>query len=91
MQTNLQHLRIEYLPIERLKPNPRNPRKHPRRQIRALRSSLKKYGFVTPVLIDVNDSTMRAMVELRPLSSKASRLFLRSVSTISLRRKSANL
>jgi hypothetical protein len=29
MQTNLQHLRIEYLPIERLKPNPRNPRKHP--------------------------------------------------------------
>jgi DNA modification methylase len=58
MQTNLQHLRIEYLPIERLKPNPRNPRKHPRRQIRALRSSLKKYGFVTPVLIDVNDSTI---------------------------------
>ena len=58
MQNALQHLRIEYLPIERLKPNPRNPRKHPRRQIRALRSSLRKYGFVTPVLIDANDSTI---------------------------------
>jgi DNA modification methylase len=58
MQKNLEHLRIEYLPIERLKPNPRNPRKHARRQIRALRSSLKKYGFVTPVLIDANDSTI---------------------------------
>ena len=58
MQNALQRLRIEYLPIERLKPNPSNPRKHPRRQIRALRSSIRKYGFVTPVLIDANDSTI---------------------------------
>jgi len=55
MQKELEHLRIEYQPIEGLKPNPRNPRKHSRRQIRALRSSLKKYGFVTPLLIDADD------------------------------------
>ena len=55
MQKSFDHLRIEYQPVDRLKPNPRNPRKHSKRQIRALRSSVRKYGFVTPLLIDGED------------------------------------
>jgi DNA modification methylase len=37
-----------------LVPNPRNPRKHSRRQIRAIAKSIEKYDFTQPILIDAN-------------------------------------
>lgn len=45
-------LRIEYVAIADLKPNPRNPRKHSKRQLKALARSIGEFGFVVPVLID---------------------------------------
>jgi DNA modification methylase len=46
------HLKIVYRRIEELKPNPANPRRHTRRQIRQICRSLKAFGFIVPVLID---------------------------------------
>jgi DNA modification methylase len=46
------HLKIIYRRIEELKPNPANPRRHTRRQIRQIGKSLKVFGFIVPVLID---------------------------------------
>jgi DNA modification methylase len=46
------HLKIIYRRIEELKPNPANPRRHTRRQIRQIGKSLKAFGFIVPVLID---------------------------------------
>ena len=43
---------INYLPVEQLKPDPANPRKHSDRQIRALVKSIKAFGFIVPVAID---------------------------------------
>lgn len=41
--------------IADLKPNPRNPRTHSDRQIKALASAIKAFGFIDPVIIDGSD------------------------------------
>jgi DNA modification methylase len=45
-------LAVIYHPIESLKPNAKNPRRHDRRQIKKLAHSIRVFGFVVPVLID---------------------------------------
>ncbi|WP_175492718.1 ParB/Srx family N-terminal domain-containing protein, partial [Methylocapsa palsarum] len=42
------------MPLDELKPNPRNPRKHSREQIRAIARSIEAFGFNAPILIDSN-------------------------------------
>lgn len=39
-------------PLAALKGRPRNPRTHGKKQIRQIADSIRKFGFVTPVLID---------------------------------------
>jgi DNA modification methylase len=46
------HLQIERRPIGALKLNPKNPRRHNRRQIRQIAKSIKKFGFNVPILVD---------------------------------------
>ena len=43
---------IETVPIETIKDNALNPRKHSPRQLKALARSIRDFGFVAPVLID---------------------------------------
>lgn len=38
-----------------LRPNPRNPRKHPKRQIEALRESYRRYGFLGVIVVGADD------------------------------------
>lgn len=45
-------LKINYLPINELKPYERNARKHSKKQINCLAESIKTFGFNNPVLID---------------------------------------
>jgi hypothetical protein len=45
-------LRIIYRPIDELKPDPANPRRHSKKQIRQIRDSIEAFGFVVPILID---------------------------------------
>ena len=40
---------VVYRRIEELKPNPTNPRRHTRSQIRQIGKSLKTFGFIVPV------------------------------------------
>jgi DNA modification methylase len=46
--------RFALLPIGELKPDPSNPRKHSREQIRAIARSIAAFGFNAPILIDKN-------------------------------------
>ena len=49
---NLGSPRIELTPIGVLKPSPKNARTHSRKQLRQIAASLKKFGFLNPVLVD---------------------------------------
>jgi hypothetical protein len=43
---------IVYRPIDQLKPDPRNPRRHERKQIRKIADSIETFGFNVPILVD---------------------------------------
>jgi len=49
---------IEFLPIEALKLDPRNPRTHSRNQRRLIKKSIEKFGFTNPVLIGANNEVL---------------------------------
>ena len=53
-QRPLDDLKIVFLPISSLKPNPRNARTHTRRQIRKIAHSIRVLGFNCPIIIDEN-------------------------------------
>jgi ParB/Sulfiredoxin domain len=44
--------RIEHLPIAGLKPNPRNARLHPKKQLHQIAASIREFGFNSIVVID---------------------------------------
>ncbi len=46
------NLLVEYLAISNLKPNPRNPRLHSKKQLHQISASISEFGFNVPVLID---------------------------------------
>ena len=50
--TKNQRRKINYVKISDLKPDPRNPRKHARAQIRAIAKSIEVFGFNAPILVD---------------------------------------
>jgi ParB-like chromosome segregation protein Spo0J len=43
---------IENLPVDQLRPWPRNARTHSRKQIKQIAESIRRFGFTNPVLID---------------------------------------
>jgi ParB-like chromosome segregation protein Spo0J len=43
---------LERIPIGSLKPYPRNARTHSKKQIQQIASSIRRFGFTNPVLID---------------------------------------
>ncbi len=43
---------LENLPLDRLRPWPRNARVHTRKQVRQIADSIRRFGFTNPVLID---------------------------------------
>ena len=45
--------------VESLKPLGRETRKHPPSQIRKLQASIEQFGFVLPVVIDVDSRVLR--------------------------------
>ena len=44
--------KLTLIPIDSLKPDPRNPRRHSRVQIRAIAQSIDAFGFNAPILVD---------------------------------------
>ncbi len=65
-------------PIERLKPSTDNPRTHSTQQIKLIARSIKRFGFVAPVLIDQNDRILAGHGRLLA----AQRLGLKTVPTV---------
>ena len=49
---------LKYVSPNSLKPDPRNPRKHDRAQIRAIARSVETFGFNAPILIDRNNCVL---------------------------------
>jgi ParB-like chromosome segregation protein Spo0J len=47
-------VQLTFLPPSDLRPDPRNPRKHSRAQIRAIARSIQAFGFNAPILVDRN-------------------------------------
>src|SRR4051794_30338025 len=43
---------IVYRPIDQLRPDPKNPRRHEKKQIRKIADSIAAFGFNVPILID---------------------------------------
>ena len=50
---------IEHAPIDSLKPNPNNPRAHNRHQRHQIAASIRKFGFINPIIAD-RDGTILA-------------------------------
>lgn len=46
---------IEQLPLSALKPNPKNARTHIAKQIAQIATSIKRFGWVVPVVVDEHD------------------------------------
>src|SRR5580658_3945844 len=44
--------RIERVPIESIRPNPKNARTHSKKQIRQIAASIRKFGFLNPLIVD---------------------------------------
>ncbi|MBQ6110542.1 MAG: site-specific DNA-methyltransferase [Alphaproteobacteria bacterium] len=47
-------LNIEYVDIDAVKPSARNPRTHNREQVQQIADSMRKFGWVNPILVDEN-------------------------------------
>jgi len=48
----MEELRIEYLPVDALKPYSRNAKKHPDEQVDHIANSIREFGFRQPLVID---------------------------------------
>jgi DNA modification methylase len=44
--------RIEWAPIGSIRPNPKNARTHSKKQIRQIAASIRKFGFLNPLIVD---------------------------------------
>jgi len=73
-------LSLVYRPVADLKPDPRNARTHPKRQIEQLCASIRSFGFTNPVLVDEDGVLIAGHGRLQA----AKELGLASVPTIEL-------
>jgi DNA modification methylase len=73
-------LAVIYRSVRALKPDPRNARTHPKRQIEQLVRSIQEFGFTNPILIDEADVLIAGHGRLRA----ARELGLTEVPTITL-------
>ena len=48
----MSELRIEQVSISDLRPNPRNARRHSKKQVHQIAASIREFGFNNPILID---------------------------------------
>lgn len=44
--------RPEFVPVSQLRPNPQNPRLHNRHHIRVLARSMRRLGYISPIVVD---------------------------------------
>ncbi len=76
----VRYLSVVYASTNSLKPDPRNARTHPKRQVQQLIESIREFGFTNPVLIDESAVLIAGHGRLRA----AKELGLTEVPTITL-------
>ena len=54
--------RVELWPIDRLRPNERNPRTHSDDQVDQIAASMIEFGWTNPILIDENAGILRRVL-----------------------------
>jgi DNA modification methylase len=47
-------IKVEYISVEQLKPNPRNARRHSKKQVHQIAASIREFGFNSPLIADEN-------------------------------------
>jgi DNA modification methylase len=52
VEQSLSSAKIELVPIEQLRPNPRNARRHSEKQIAQIADSIATFGFLVPIIVD---------------------------------------
>jgi hypothetical protein len=57
-------LRVEYWPIERLKPYERNPRKNDK-AVDQIRASIREFGFAVPILAKSDSAVIDGHLRLK--------------------------
>lgn len=55
---------LEMLRIEEIKPSPRNARTHPKDQIKQVAKSIKRFGFINPIVIDKDHNVVAGHARL---------------------------
>ena len=58
-------LAVEYRMVGSLKPDPRNARTHPKRQLEQIKASIEEFGFTNPILIDEQSAIIAGHGRLR--------------------------
>ena len=58
-------LAVEYRTVGSLKPDPRNARTHPKRQLEQIKASIEEFGFINPILIDEQSAIIAGHGRLR--------------------------
>ena len=71
---------VQMVPVSQLRPDPKNPRKHKKRQVDQIAASIRSFGFNVPVLIDAEQRVLAGHGRL--LAAK--QLGLAEVPTIAL-------
>jgi ParB-like chromosome segregation protein Spo0J len=56
MTTSSTPLSVTYRSVDSLRPDPRNARTHPKRQLDQIATSIREFGFTNPILIDEDGS-----------------------------------
>jgi len=59
-------LNIVYRPTEELKPDPANPRRHPKKQIRQIARSIETFGFNVPILVTTTATSSPGTAGISP-------------------------
>jgi DNA modification methylase len=57
-------LRIENLSVQHVRPNPDNPRVHPRKQVHKLARAIDEFGFLIPILVDYRNTVIAGHARL---------------------------
>jgi hypothetical protein len=71
LAVNQRGLEIILRPRAELKPDPANPRRHSKKQIKQIAESIRVFGFNVPILIDRDGRAAARRAAARPVAQRA--------------------
>lgn len=63
----MEKLKIEYVPIESIKPYENNAKKHTKKQIEEIKTSIQQFGFNDPIAIDEKGTIIERTRQIRSI------------------------